>query len=65
MNNLIKHISERDNLSPLQAEMLVNHCKYLINRLLAEFRVDEASSFVNDILGMSAEEAGKLERGER
>ena len=65
MNNLIKFISERDCISPLQAEMLVNHCKYLVNKLLAEFRIDEASSLVNEILKMSAEEAGKLERGER
>ena len=65
VTKLIEHIAERDNLSLLQAEMLVNHTKYLINRLLSEFRIDEATSLVNDILGMSSEEAGKLERGER
>ena len=64
INNLVKFIAERDCISPLQAEMLVNHCKYLVNKLLAEFRVDEASILVNEILGITAEEAGRLERGE-
>lgn len=61
---IIKALAEKEGISMLYAETLVNHCVYLMKRLMREWQVDEAVQLAEELLGMSFEEILKVKGGE-